>query len=130
MLKIFLGIIGAITLGLISVALLLHEYPKQLGCEVIQSGVWAPTGAECITESCYETGTCRLHSFPAANCGDIRIGDRISRVVLHLGNPMYSEENQFYWHWDKTTHGVGVEARFKDGYLISLDCKAFPFTNG
>jgi hypothetical protein len=129
MLKTALGITGAITVGFIILPLLLHEYPKQLACEVIQSGVWAPNGAVCITESCYETGTCRVHTLPAASCGDVRIGDRISRVVLHLGEPMHSEENRLYWHWDKTSPSVGVEALFKDDYLISLDCKAFPFIN-
>tara|TARA_B100000446_G_scaffold169371_1_gene174505 strand:+ start:1712 stop:1843 length:132 start_codon:yes stop_codon:yes gene_type:complete len=42
---------------------------------------------------------------------------------------MHSEENRLYWHWDKTSPSVGVEALFKDDYLISLDCKAFPFIN-
>ena len=127
--KVALFALIAIVFVSIGGALFLDNHPRELGCKWLQKGVWAPNGARCITEICYETGTCGLRSFPAAYCSDVSIGDSISQVVLRLGEPMSSQDNRLQWHWDKVTHGVGVEAYFKQGQLISLECTAFPVSN-
>lgn len=104
----------------------LKSDPRQFFCEHAQDGVWASNGAQCLRESCYASKSCMLRTFPAAYCGDVVIGDPISRVVLHLGEPMASDGDRLQWHWDKVSHGVGVEAQFRDGKLIALTCPAFP----
>lgn len=95
-------------------------------CEDAPDGVWNPNGAKCHRESCYESQSCIWRSYPAAYCRDVKIGDPISRVVLHLGEPMTTDGNRLEWTWSKSDHGVGVEAEFRNGMLISLHCPAAP----
>ena len=99
---------------------------REFYCENTLDGVWAVNGAKCLRESCYESQSCMLRSYPAAHCRNVKIGDPISRVVLHLGEPMTTDGNRLEWTWSKSDHGVGVEAEFRNGMLISLHCPAAP----
>ena len=97
---------------------------REFYCGNALDGVWAANGAKCLRESCYESQSCMSRSFPAAHCRDVKIGDPISRVVLHLGEPMTTDGNRLQWVWSKVEHGVGVKAEFRNGMLISLHCPA------
>ena len=119
--------IAAFTVLVMTVALPAQALDvRELYCENALDGVWTPNGAKCLRETCYESQSCMSRSYPAAHCRDVKIGDPISRVVLHLGEPMTTDGYRLQWVLSKVEHGVGVEAEFRNGMLISLHCPAAP----
>ena len=101
-----------------------ETHPREAICEGLNDGIWSPVRNSCITEGCYEKGTCGLRSYPASNCHKIRVGDDISRVYLLLGEPAQSQGGKFTWHWDKSSHGDGVIAIFDGRKLVEFVCPA------
>ena len=103
---------------------------SQAICEGPRGGVWASNGAECITLDCYYAdGYCGTRSFPALHCPEVKIGDHITFVLLHLGSPLDVQGNTYSWPYDKLNSDAGITAVFRNDWLVALDCPAYPFTD-
>ncbi len=119
-------VLAALALVLLGAASWFRGDIEKTVCEGLRDGVWATVGPGCLTSACYEQGTCRYRTHPPFYCDRVRIGDHISRVYLHLGNPDNIDGENLSWPIGKEGGTVGVTARIKRNHLVAISCPAYP----
>ena len=114
--KLFLALSG---LGIIIVGNAL-TYTSAFGklCENF-GGRWGSEHGECITRSCFNSGSCGYWSNPNAHCIQLKVGDSLSEVYFQLGNPDRVEGKWYIWLERK---GYPVSAEIENEKLKRLKC--------